>query len=245
MLKPILEITILWFVIYHIMLFFAGTRAFHVLRGIIIILLVFFLIQRLGLERLDWLFTKLLGISIIALLIIFQPEIRQGLAHLGQRYLFLRMVLPQKEIEEILNEIVKAVENLSLKKVGALIAIEREATLKPYIETGVILDAVVSNELIETIFTPFSPLHDGGLIIQQARIAACGCIFPVAEETDLNRIYGLRHRAGLALSRETDAIIIIVSEERGEISLAYKGQLYEGLKKEELLMKTKEILIER
>ena len=243
-LKAILEIVILWFVIYEIMLFFEGTRAVNVLRGIVIILVMFFVIQRLGLERLDWLFTKLFAISIIALLVIFQPEIRQGLARLGQRHLF-KLVLREEEIEQILKEIIKAVDNLSQKKTGALIAIEKDDSLKPYIETGVMLDALVSSELIENIFSPYSPLHDGGLVIQQARITASGCIFPVAEDPDLSRIYGLRHRAGIALSRETDAVIIIVSEERGEISLAYEGKLYEGLKKEELLMKMKEILIKK
>jgi len=243
-LKAILEIVILWFVIYEIMLFFEGTRAVNVLRGIVIILVMFFVIQRLGLERLDWLFTKLFAISIIALLVIFQPEIRQGLARLGQRHLF-KLVLRKEEIEQLLKEIVRAADNLSQRKIGALMAIEKEDSLKPYIETGVILDALVSSELIENIFSPNSPLHDGGLIIQQARITASGCIFPVAEDPDLSRIYGLRHRAGIALSRETDAIVVIVSEERGEISLAYEGKLYEGLKKEELLMKMKEILIKK
>jgi diadenylate cyclase len=224
------------------MLFFEGTRAINVLRGIVIILVMFFIIQRLGLERLDWLFTKLFAISIIALLVIFQPEIRQGLARLGQRHLF-KLVLRKEEIEQILREIIKAVDNLSQKRIGALIAIEKDISLKPYIETGVMLDALISSELIENIFVPNSPLHDGGLVIQQTRISACGCIFPVAEDPDLSRVYGLRHRAGIALSRETDALVIIVSEERGQISLAYEGRLYEGLKKEELLMRMKEILI--
>lgn len=240
-LKAILEIVILWFVIYQVMLFFEKTAAINVLRGIIIILMMFLIVQRLGLERLDWLFTKFLAISIIAILIIFHPEIRQGLARLGQRHLF-RIVLKQPEWEPILKEIVKAVVNLSQKKIGALIAIERQVPLKPYIETGVILDALVSSDLIETIFTPGSILHDGALIIQQARITAGGCIFPVAEDSDLNRIYGLRHRAGIGLSRQTDAVVIVVSEERGNISLVYEGRLFEDLKKEGLLLKIKEIL---
>lgn len=239
--KPIVEIIILWFVIYHIMLFFEGTRAVQVMRGIVILLVIFFIIQRLGLERLNWLFTKLFAISIIALLIIFQQEIRQGLARLGQRHLF-SLSLRQEEIEQLLKEIIKAVEILSKERIGALIAIEKEISLKPYVESGVSLDAVVSANLIETIFTPHSPLHDGGMIIQHGRIAACGCLFPLSQNQYLSRIYGMRHRAAIGLSEETDAIIIIVSEERGDMSLVHGGRIYQGLKKEELLLKIKEII---
>ncbi|MCM8791658.1 MAG: diadenylate cyclase CdaA [Candidatus Omnitrophica bacterium] len=240
--RIILEIIILWFIIYHIMLFFEGTRAINVLRGIILILLMFFIIQRLRLEILDWIFTKLFAISIIALLVIFHPEIRQGLAYLGKRHFLFRIALKEEELEHILKEIIKAVSNLSEKKLGALIAIENEISLKSYVESGVILDALVSSELIESIFAPMSPLHDGGLIVQQARITAGGCIFPVAEDPTLSREYGMRHRAGVGLSRETDAFVIIVSEERGSISLALAGRLYEGINKEELFMRIKEIM---
>ncbi len=239
--KPVVEILILWFVIYHIMLFFEGTRAVHVLRGIVILLVMFFVIQRLGLERLNWLFTKLFAISVIALLVIFHPEIRQGLARLGRRHLF-GVALRQEEVEHLLKEVVKAAENLCKEKIGALIAIEKEVSLNPYIESGINVDAMVSCELIQTIFTPYSPLHDGGVIIQHGRIAACGCLFPLSENQYLSRIFGTRHRAAIGLSEETDAIVIIISEERGDLSLAYQGRLHQGLKKEELLFKIKEII---
>jgi diadenylate cyclase len=239
--KPILEILILWFVIYHIMLFFEGTRAVYVLRGIVLLLVMFFVIQRFGLERLDWLFTKLFAISVIALLIIFHPEIRQGLARLGQRHLF-GVVLREEEIEQILREIIKAADNLCKDKIGALIAIEKEISLKPYIESGQMIDGLVSADLIQTIFTPKSPLHDGAVVIQHGRIVAAGCLFPLTENQDLSRIFGTRHRAAIGLSEETDAIVIIVSEERGDLSLVYEGKTYQGLKKEELLQKIVEII---
>ena len=239
--KPILEILILWFVIYHIMLFFEGTRAVYVLRGIVLLLVMFFVIQRFGLERLDWLFTKLFAISVIALLIIFHPEIRQGLARLGQRHLF-GVVLREEEIEQILREIIKAADNLCKDKIGALIAIEKEISLKPYIESGQMIDGLVSADLIQTIFTPKSPLHDGAVVIQHGRIVAAGCLFPLTENQDLSRVFGTRHRAAIGLSEETDAIVIIVSEERGDLSLVYKGKIYQGLKKEELLQKIVEII---
>jgi len=240
-LKTIIEVAILWFVIYHIMLFFEGTRAVHVLRGIVILLVIFFVFQKLGFERLDWLFTKLFAISVISILIIFHPEIRQGLARLGQRHLF-GTVLRKEELEHILREIVKSAEALSKYKIGALIAIEKETPLRAYVESGVRIDAEVSSELIQTIFTPNSLLHDGGLIIQHGRISAAGCLFPLTENQDLSRIFGMRHRSAIGLSEETDAIVIIISEERGDMSLAYQGKLHQGLNKEELLLKIKDAI---
>ena len=239
--KPIIEVLILWCVIYHIMLFFEGTRAIQVLRGIIILLVVFFLFQRLGLEILNWLLTKLFGISVIAILVIFHPEIRQGLARLGQRHLF-GTSLREEELDYILKQIGEATESLCRNKTGALIAIEKNDPLTAYIESGVLIDARVSSDLIENIFTPNSLLHDGGLIIQHGRIIAAGCIFPLTENQDLSRIYGTRHRAALGLSEETDAVIIVVSEERQDMSLVYRGKLYKDLGKEEMLSKIKETI---
>ena len=239
--KPIIEVLILWFVIYHIMLFFEGTRAIQVLRGIIILLAAFFVFQKLGLEILNWLLTNLFAISVIAILIIFHPEIRQGLARLGQRHLFSTS-LREEELDYILKELGKATENLSKNKVGALIAIEKNDLLTAYIESGVLIDARVSSDLIENIFTPNSLLHDGGLIIQHGRIIAAGCLFPLTENQDLSRIYGTRHRAALGLSEETDAVIIIVSEERQDMSLVYRGKLHKDLSREDMLSKIKEII---
>ncbi|MDD2689032.1 MAG: diadenylate cyclase CdaA [Candidatus Omnitrophica bacterium] len=237
--KPILEILILWFVIYHIMLFFEGTRAIQVLRGIVLLLIAFFLFQKLGLNILDWILTKLFGISVIAILIIFHPEIRQGLARLGQRHLF-EATLREEELDYILAQICQATENLSRDKIGALIAIQKNDPLAAYIESGVLIDARVSSDLIQAIFTHNNPLHDGGLIIQNGRIVAAGCLFPLAQNQDLSRIFGMRHRAALGLSEESDAIIIIVSEERKDISLVYNSRLYKDLNRDDLLIKTKE-----
>jgi len=242
--KPVVEIAILWFVIYHIMLFFEGTRAIHVLRGIIMLLLAFFLFQLAGLVILDWLLTKLFAISVIAILIIFHPEIRQGLARLGQRHLF-STALKEEEVDYMLGEIVKASEHLAKSKVGALIAIENDDPLTAYIETGIGIDAKVSSELIETVFTPSSLLHDGALIIQHGRIVAGGCLFPLSPNQDLSRIFGTRHRAALGLSEETDAIVVVISEERQDISLVHSGRLHKDLSREELLVKVKEIIKKR
>lgn len=239
--KPAVEIIILWIVIYEIMLFFEGTRAINVIRGIVFLLLAFFLFQRMRFEVLDWLLTKLFGISVIALMIIFHPEIRKGLAKLGRQQLF-SAVLKEEEFEFVLKQIGKAAESLSKDKIGALIAIENKDSLNAYNESGVSIDARVSSELIESIFARNTILHDGAMIIQHGRISAAGCLFPLSEKQDLSRIFGTRHRAALGLSEETDALIIIISEERQDISLVHQGHLYKDLSREELISKVKEII---
>jgi len=239
--KPVTEILILWFVIYQIMLFFEGTRAVHVLRGIIVLLLFFFLFQKLGFEILNWLLTKLFGVSVIAILIIFHPEIRQGLARLGKRHLF-STALREEELEYILKQIGKVAESLSRDKTGALIAIEKNDPLAVFAESGVPIDAKITPELIESIFNRNNILHDGGMIIQHGRIAAAGCLFPLTENQDLSRIFGTRHRAALGLSEETDALIIVISEERQDMSLIYKGKMNKDLSREELISKMKDLI---
>jgi len=237
--KAIIEILVLWFVIYHIMLFFEGTRALQVLRGIGVLLLAYLIFHKFGFQELDWLLTKLFGISIIATLVIFHPEIRQGLAHLGQRNIF-SAALKDEELDVILKDVVAAAENLARNKLGALIVIEKAIPLDSYIEDAVAIDARVSPEIIEAVFTPNNPLHDGGMIIKKSRIAAAGCLFPLTQNKELSRIFGTRHRAALGLSEEADAVIIIVSEERRDISLVYRGRLYKDMGREELISTIKE-----
>jgi diadenylate cyclase len=239
--KPALEIAILWIIIYHILLFFEGTRAVQVLRGVVVLLVMFFLFQRLNLQALDWLLTKLFGISVIAFLIIFHPEVRQGLARLGQRRIFATN-LREEELDYMVKELVKGIECLINDKFGALIAIEKNDSLVAYTESGIAVDARVSSELIQAIFTPNNPLHDGAVIIQQGRILSAGCLFPLSAVHDISRIFGTRHRAALGLSEETDAVMIIVSEERRDVSLVYKARMYRDLSREDLTEKIKELL---
>jgi diadenylate cyclase len=239
--KPAIEIAVLWFGIYHILLFFEGTRALQVIRGIIILLIVFLLAQSMQLMVLDWLMRNFLNISITAILIIFHPEIRQALARLGQQNIF-KPALRDEELDAIFKEIGKATEALCKNKVGALIAIEKNNSLSEYARNGVKMDSIVSAELIQNIFTPNSLLHDGGVIIQNGRISAAGCIFPLTTNQDLSRMFGTRHRAALGLSEETDSICIVISEERHDISLVYESRLYKDLSKDEMLAKIKEIL---
>lgn len=228
--KQIVEILLLWWVIYASLLFLRNTRGRHVVRGIIFIIIFFAIAQQLRFEVINWLLTKLFAISVIAFIIIFQPELRRGLARLGGYSSFGLFI----EEEIVIDEIVKAAATLAKRKIGALIAIEREVDLAPFIESGVALDSKVTAELITTIFMPNSPLHDGGIVIEEDKIRAASCLFPLSQSQSLSRTLGMRHRAGVGLSEETDAVVIIVSEETGTISIAIRGRLTKELDLESL-----------
>jgi len=228
--KILIEIGMLWFVYYGILLFARGTRGVYVLRGIILITLIFIITKQLGFDRINWIFTKIFALSILAFLIIFQQEIRRGLANIGQRR-WSRFFLKEAEI---INEITTACFLLSKKKTGALIAIERETRLENYIESGIEIDAKVNSELLITIFTPNTPLHDGGIVVAGERVAASGCLFPLTQNPKVATTLGTRHRAALGLSEETDAIVVVVSEETGGVSVAIGGRLTHDLDRESL-----------
>ena len=233
--RPVLEMLILWYVFYHLLVFIKGTPAVQMLKGLIFLIILFFIslliAQRLRLTIISWILPKLFAIFLLSFLLIFQPELRRGLAQLGQGPilgLFFRE-------ERIIDEITEATFTLAKKKVGAIIALEREIGLKPYIESGVTLDSRVNSELISTIFMPHTPLHDGGIIIQNGRIVAAGCLFPLTQNPRISKTLGTRHRAAVGLTDETDAIVIIVSEETGLVSLAREGKLIREIDRESLV----------
>lgn len=224
--KFIIEIAILWFVFYMLLLFIKGTRALQVLKGIVILVIIFLITKEFHLETINWLLTKLFTISVIAFLIIFQPELRRGLARIGQFGMFSGQ-------QQTFDEIVKSALILSKKKIGAIIAIEREIGLKPYIESGIKMDSQVTSELLNTIFTPNTPLHDGGVVIQGSIIAAAGCLFPLTQNPHVSSTLGTRHRAAMGLSEETDAVVVVVSEENGDVSISVSGRLTRHLDEKE------------
>lgn len=224
--KFLIEIAILWFAFYMLLVFIKDTRALQVLKGIVILVIIFLLTKELQLETINWILTKLFTISVIAFLIIFQPELRRGLARIGQFGIFYHQ-------QQAIDEIVKAVFIMAKKKMGAIIAIEREIGLKPYIESGVKIDSHVSSELLNTIFAPNTPLHDGGVIIQGSIVSAAGCLFPLTQNPHVSSYFGTRHRAAMGLSEETDAIVVVVSEETGGISIASNGKLTHDIDEKE------------
>ena len=240
--KPLIEVLILWIVFYKILVFFEGTRAFQVLRGLTYLIMAFLIIQILALDTLNWLMTKFFAISILAFLIIFQQELRHGLARLGQQHLF-NISLEDTEIVALIDEIGNSVFNLSQNKLGCLIALERETKLTPYIESGVATDSKLSSALLLSIFSYNGPLHDGGVILRGDRVLAASCLFPLSDNPNFNKIIGTRHRAALGLTEQTDAVVVMVSEETGEISIACDGRFIPITNRERFAVILKDLLI--
>lgn len=230
-LRVAFEVFIIFLFVYGFLRFLQGTRGASVLRGLTVMVLILsvltiFLTRKLELERLNWVLRNLVPVVLIPVIVLFQPEVRRALMRLGHNPLFSMFFRTRSEFTE---ELVKAVTSMSRDKVGGLIAIERQVGLSGYVERGVRLDSDVSAEMIKTIFWPGTPLHDGAIVIRQQRIAAAGCLFPLTDNPTFSSEMGTRHRAGIGVTEESDAVTIIVSEQTGKISLAYKGAIQQEL----------------
>ncbi len=217
-----LDIALMSVVLYRLLLILKGTKAVQMLIGLGILLLASVASRYLELYTIDWLVQSFWAQIVIAIIVLFQPEIRRALAHIGEAQF---LTFTKAEELKSLEEIVRASISLANRKIGALIVIERDTSLKDFIEVGTPLDAKVSRELLASIFHPTSPIHDGAVIIKGNRIAAAGCFLPITLSSELSKSLGTRHRAGIGLTEETDAIAIIVSEETGFISMAMDGKL--------------------
>src|SRR5262245_28508918 len=226
-----LEILILTVGIYYVFRFIRGTRGAPVVTGFLVVLLAFVLVSfLLNLRELQYLLGAFSAAFVVAVLIIFQPELRRMLAELGNLPLFTTAHEQRENIEVI----IQTVERLSEVRIGALIAVEQSIHLQDAVESGIIVDCEATPEMLETIFFPNNAIHDGGVIIKGDCIARAACIFPLTRRQDLSKSMGTRHRAAIGLSEETDALIVVVSEESGAISYAYKGELVRGVTLEEL-----------
>ncbi|MEO0106100.1 MAG: diadenylate cyclase CdaA [candidate division WOR-3 bacterium] len=219
----IIDIIIVAILIYQFLRFIKGTKATSILLGLITIFIVSFIARWFNLRALAWIMNSILAVWVVAFVILFQPEIRNALAFIGrQRPLrFFLKVTPFPTV----GEIVDSVKRLSEHRHGALIVIQRNDSLTEIIETGVRIEAIVNSVLIQNIFFPDSPLHDGACIIQGDKIVAAACVLPLSENPDLGGKFGLRHRAALGIAEHSDAFCIVVSEETGRISFAYRGKL--------------------
>lgn len=225
-LSDLLQVGLLAVAIYYVLSFFRGTRGAQVFLGFLTLVITLILVTHvIKLDVLGWILRTLSVYLAVAMVVIFQPEIRRALAEIGSRPL----LSPGNERKPLLENLVQATERLARRKVGMLVAIEREIGLRGYEETGTALDAPLVPELLVSIFIPHTPLHDGGVILRGGRIASAGCIFPLSNQADLHKTLGTRHRAAVGLSEETDAVVVVVSEETGVISLAYRGRLVRGL----------------
>lgn len=223
----IIDILIVAYVIYKAMMIIKGTRAVQLLKGLVVLILASLLSEWLGLSTFKWILSQLQNVVLFALPVVFQPELRRALEQLGRGKLFARpmAMLNQEALENLLNEIVRAVKSLSKNVIGALIIIEKETGVNDFIETGIKIDGLVSAEFLVNIFIPKSPLHDGAIIIRGDRVIAASCFLPLSENPNLSKELGTRHRAGLGMTEQSDAIAIIVSEETGVVSVAEEGRL--------------------
>ncbi len=235
-----IEILLLAVAIYYGYLFFRGTRGAKVLTGLAILFILLTLVsQLLNLTVIGWLLRSLTAFLAIALVVIFQPELRRALAELGSSRIFAS---PSQE-KETIDLITETVFELASRQIGALIAIEKDTAIRNFAESGVNLDCEISPELLLTIFFPKTPLHDGGVIIRNDRISAAACIFPVSQREDLDRTLGLRHRAGLGITEESDAVAIVVSEETGSISICSRGKIERGFHPAQFQKRLSELLL--
>lgn len=229
--RAIVEIGLLWLGFYAALRFMQGTRGEGIVKGytilvVIVFIALYFITQELQLRRLATLLNNLLALSFLTLIVIFQPELRNGLIRLGQNP-FMRKLLSNRPA--MVEEILSAVDRLSRQKIGALIAIQRDVGLGSYVERAIPIDGEVTRQLIATIFWPGSPLHDGAIVIRDGRLAAAGCLFPLTENPEISSALGTRHRAAIGLTDETDAIVVAISEEDGTISLAEHSEIVRRL----------------
>jgi diadenylate cyclase len=228
--QDIIDILVVSFIIHRIILLIQGTRAVQMLAGIIVITVIYFISRQFDILTLHWLLKTFLSSILLIVIIVFQHDIRRALTHVGKT--------PFHKIYDVaaqdLTEIVRAITYMAKRRIGALIVIERETGLRDYVESGHHIDARPVRELLISIFLPSSPMHDGGVIISKGRIHSAGCLLPLSQNPHIQKRYGTRHRAALGLSEETDAIIIVVSEETQDISLVQQGNITTILDEEAL-----------
>ncbi|MEY8001653.1 diadenylate cyclase CdaA [Clostridium sp. Mt-5] len=233
--SSVMDILVVSYILYKGYMLIKETRAEQLLKGIILIIFLIPISSFFHLVMLNWILTKTLTIGVLSFVIIFQPEIRRALEHLGRTAFNDKHILQDEEVmEKVVTEIVNSVDNLSKSKTGALIVIEQITGLGDIINTGTKVDAIVSAALLENIFVVNTPLHDGATIIRNDRIVSAGCFLPLTNNNDLNKKLGTRHRAAIGISENSDALIVVVSEETGTISFAVNGKLIRNYTKDRL-----------
>lgn len=225
----VVDVALVAAIIYLILSLFRGTVAAQVLKGIAMVGVIIGFAAWFNLETLTWIIERMAPVVLIGIVVLFQPELRRGLARLGERSFTSFFSL---EGDRVIEEVAVATKNLAARRHGALIVFERESGLEPFIETGTLINSEITEELISTIFMPKTPLHDGAVILRGNSLVAAGCILPLSYEDNFR--YGTRHRAAIGISKETDAIVVIVSEETGRISLAAAGKLVPDVDEEML-----------
>jgi diadenylate cyclase len=240
----VVDVLIVSVLIYEALKLIRGTRAMQMATGTVFVLALFYVSQQFPLQTVSWLIRNVLVYVVFAAIVLFQSDIRRALSHFGSAP-FFRYFGRAERAAETIEEVITAAGLLSKVRVGALIVIEREIGLRNYVESGIPIDAEVSYDLLTTIFQPSGPLHDGAVIITEDRIAAAACFLPLSVRPGLDRDLGTRHRAGIGLTEECDALAVIVSEERGEMSLALRGQIHRALSVDELRLRLQAAILKR
>jgi diadenylate cyclase len=228
----LIDVVIVAFLFYRLLLLMKGTRSVQIVVGLFLLFFISFLAFWFQLEGLKWLITNIATVGILVLVVVFQPELRSALAQIGHNKLFRLFFRYEKE--KTIDELVKTAIRLSQLRYGGLMVIGREIGLKNFIETGKPINAEISSDLLVTIFTPYTPLHDGAAIIQGDFVVAVACTLPLTQNPLYSQLFGMRHKAAIGVTEESDAIVIVVSEETGEISIAFKGVLYKDIDKTNL-----------
>lgn len=234
-LSDAIDILLVTYLIYKLIIVLRGTRAIQLFKGIIFIVVTWMLSTYFGLKTLQWLMSQALNIGVLAILIIFQPELRRALEQLGRGRIFSRSHQPDDQVAlRMVGELIKAMQYMAKRRIGALLVIEKETGLSDYIETGIEIGGKISSELLINIFIPNTPLHDGAVIIRKEMVMAAGCYLPLSENPMINKELGTRHRAGIGMSEVSDAISLIVSEETGQISIARNNEINRDLSEDDL-----------
>jgi len=229
------DIAIVWFVFYKLIMVIRGTKAIQLLKGIIILIVVWLISILFNLPTIQWITNQIIIWGFVIIVILFQPELRRALEQLGRGGLFRRSTKSEEEVmEQIVNSLITSCVYMAKRRIGALITIELETGIGEYIETGIPINGELTNQLLTNIFTPNTPLHDGAVIIKQSKIIAAACYLPLSESPTISKELGTRHRAALGISEVTDALTIIVSEETGAISCTKNGELFRNLDDEKL-----------
>lgn len=237
-----IDILLVAFLVYSLIKFMRESRALHVAKGIVLLLVAYFIMKTLGMQASTYLFKMVMNNFIVILIVLFSPELRHALESVGRsRFSIFRMLgfdqssAVQDRHKKTMLEVCKACNEMSEKKIGALVVIERDIKLSDVVSTGVEIDAKVTKELIGSIFFPNSPLHDGAIVIRDDRVCAAGCILPLTQNTGLSSELGTRHRASIGLSEQCDAVVVVVSEETGQVSIAHKGHLRRDITEGQLM----------
>jgi len=240
----VVDVLIVSVLIYEGLKLIRGTRAMQMATGMVFVLILFYASQRFPLQTVSWLIRNVLVYIVFVAIVLFQTDIRRALSHLGSAP-FFRYFGRAERAAETIEEIITAAGMLSKRRVGALIVLEREIGLRNYVESGIPIDALVSYDLLTTIFQPSTPLHDGAVIIQEDRVAAAACFLPLTVKPGLDRDLGTRHRAAIGLTEECDAVAVVISEERGEISLAVRDSIQRRLTPDALRERLRAAMLKR